>query len=326
MSETIDDAKALSILTGDEIDDLEKEVRFYRTRHDAKIAYHDYGDTKGEPLFFYHGTGSHVHGMLLHKPGLKYGFRIIAPDRPGVAQSDFLSDWTVLEYARIVADLADHLGISSFGAIGISGGGPTLMATAFLVPDRLRCVIDLACAMPLYSNPQASEHLGAMDRLYARMGTTLPLALFEVPFSLLGVMEKIMKSPKSFAKMFDSSLCPADKDLFSIPEFQYLFMRDFQELFRHGAKGPAYDAQTVYKGWGFNLSDIATHIEVFQGSEDIFVPQRFSEYLASMARDVRLNLIEGQGHFYHLAYGYDTLGKVKDLFYSEEDRSPTKEP
>jgi hypothetical protein len=79
-------------------------------------------------------------------------------------------------------------------------------------------------------------------------------------------MQKVMKSPKSFAKMFESSLCPADKELFKLPELQYLFMRDFQE---------------------------------------------FSEYLVHTAKDVRLNLIEGQGHFYHLAYGDQMLKKVK---------------
>ncbi len=321
MDEITDNANALSILTRDEVEELEKEVQFLMTRRGSRLAFHEYGDPKGHPVFFYHGTGSHVHGMLLHKPALKYGLRIIAPDRPGVAQSDFLPGWTVLEYAQAMADLADHLKIGSFGAVGISGGGPTLMATAFLIPDRLRYVVALACAMPLYGNPEMSGHLGTMDRFYAKLGTGLPLALFKVPFSLLGMMQKVARSPRSFARMFDSSFSSADKEVFKLPDFQYLFMRDFQELFRYGAKGPAYDAQTVYKGWGFSLSDIDIHIEVFQGSADIFVPPKFSEYLANTAKDVRLNLIQGQGHFYHLACGYNTLKKVKDLFYLKEDRS-----
>lgn len=124
--------------------------------------------------------------------------------------------------------------------------------------------------------------------------------------------------------MFDSSLCHADKELFKQPDLQYLLMRDFQELFRHGSKGPAYDAQTVYKSWGFNLSDI--HIEVFQGTADKFIPAKFSEYLAKNAKNVRLNLLEGQGHFYHLAYGYQMLKKVADLFYAETGSRAQNEP
>jgi pimeloyl-ACP methyl ester carboxylesterase len=316
----------LSILTRLEIEDLEKKVQFFKTRWNTSLAFHEYGDPNGRPIFYYHGTGSHINGMLLHKPALKFGFRIIAPDRPGVAQSDFRSGWTLLEYAQDLADLADHLGIGSFGAIGISGGGPTLMASAFAIPNRLDCVVDLACAMPVYSDLEMLKHLGTMDRLFAKLGTRLPLALFKIPFSILGLMQTIMKSPKSFAKMFNSSLCTSDKEIFAHPDFQYLFMRDFQELFRHGAKGPAYDAQTVYKKWGFNLSDINIPIEVFHGSADKFVPIKFSEYLARNAKKVHINEVEGQGHFWHLAYGYQLLSKVKKLFYSEgETDTQTKQ-
>ncbi|OGV52842.1 MAG: hypothetical protein A2X49_09375 [Lentisphaerae bacterium GWF2_52_8] len=315
MMEKSENSNGLSLLSKDEIDELEKGVQFHKTRHGTKLAFHDYGDPKGHPIFFYHGTGSHVHGMLLHKPALKYGFRIITPDRPGIAQSDFRPGWTPLEYAQDIAGLADQLGIASFGAIGISGAGPSLMASAFAIPGRLRFVVDLACAMPLYNDPEMIKGLGTMDRLYAKLGTCLPLALFQIPFSFIGMTQRVMKSPKSFAKMFDSSLCAADKDIFKLPEFQYLLMRDFQELFRHGSKAPAYDAQTVYKEWGFKLSDIDMHIEVFQGESDLFVPAKFSEYLVKTAKDARLNMIEGQGHFYHLAYGYQMLEKVAKLFY-----------
>lgn len=276
--------EGLSILSRQEIEELEKRVQFYTTRQGTRLAFHEYGDSKGHPIFFYHGTGSHVHVMLLHKPGLKYGFRIIAPDRPGVAQSTFRSGWTILDYALDMADLADHLGIDTFGAIGISGGGPTLMASAFAIPGRLHCVVDLACAMPVYGDPEMIRYLGTIDRLYARLGGRVPLALFKIPFAILGIIQKVMESPGSFAKMFDSSLCPAHKELFSVPDFQYLFMRDFQELFRNGAGGPAYDAQTVYREWGFNLSDIDIHIEVFQGAADRFIPPRFSEFLARKVR------------------------------------------
>ena len=318
MREVSETENRLSMLSMHEIDELEKNVQFYETRHGTRIAFHEYGDPEGHPIIFYHGTGSHVHGMLLHKPGLEHGFRIIAPDRPGVAQSDFRPGWTVVEYAQDMAVLADSLGIGSFGAIGISGAGPTLMASAFAIPERIHCVVDLACAMPVYADPEMAMHLGAMDRFYAKLGTHLPLSVFKIPFSILGIMQTIMKSPQSFAKMFDSSLCSADKEIFKLPDFQYLLMRDFQELFRHGSKGPAYDAQTVYKEWGFSLSDIGIRIDVFHGTDDRFVPWIFSEYLAKSAKNIHLHPIEGQGHFHHVVHGFQMLKKVKDLFYMEK--------
>jgi len=315
MNEAADKSEGLSLLSQHEIEELEKNVRFLQTRQGTHLAFHEYGDPDGRPLVFYHGTGSHVHGMLLHKPALKYGFRIVAPDRPGVGQSVFRPGWTILEYAKDVAELADHLGFDKFAAVGISGAGPTLMASAFSIPARLHCVVDLACAMPVYSDPAFTQHLGGVDRLYAVLGTRLPLAAFQIPFALLGFMQTVMKSPQSFAKMFDSSLCEADKEIFRLPEFQYLLMRDFQELFRHGSKGPAYDAQTVYKSWGFDLADIDFPIEIIQGTDDIFIPAKFSEYLAGKAKNARLTLVEGQGHFYHVAYGYQLMKKIAERFY-----------
>ncbi len=319
MSDKNVNKERLSIISKQELEDLEKNVKFFKTKSGSRLAFHEYGDPDGHPIFFYHGTGSHVHGMLLHKPAIEHGFRIIAPDRPGVAKSDFRKGWTIIEYAHDIAALADSLGISTFGAIGISGGGPSLMASAFAIPEKLNCVIDLACAMPLYSDPNIVKQLGAADRFYAKIGSKSPLGLFQIPFSVLGILQKLLKSPKSFIKMFASSLCDADKTIFARADFQYLFMRDFQELFRHGSKGPAYDAQTVYKDWGFNLSDIKIHIEVFQGTADLFVPMKFSEILKKTAKNVRLNLAKDQGHFYNIAYGYQLLSKVKELFYSEEE-------
>lgn len=307
----------LSIPSKAEFEELEKDVRFYKTRNGARIAFHEYGDPAGHPIIFYHGTGSHVQGMCLHKPGIRYGFRIIVPDRPGIGQSDFRPNWTVLEYSRDIAELANHLGIESFGAIGISGAGPTLMATAFTNPHKLKCVVELACAMPLYRDKKAIRHLGSADRLYAILGTRLPLSAFRLPFSIIGLTMKILKKPRLFAKMFKSSLCASDQAIFALPDFQYFLMKDFQSLFSHGSKAAAYDAQTVYKDWGFNIADIHIHIEGFHGTDDKFIPIKFSEYMTKTIKKSHLNSIQNQGHFYHLVYGYQMLKKVKDLFYTK---------
>jgi pimeloyl-ACP methyl ester carboxylesterase len=288
-------------------------VRSVTTRHGTQLAYHEYGDPAGRPIIFFHNSGSHVCAMLLHGPAAARGFRVIVPDRPGTGRSGFIPGWSALGFAQVVADLADVLGLGTFGAMGLSGGGPTLMAAAFSMPERLEFVVDLACAMPLYGDAAERAQLGAADRLYARLGAGLPLPLFQAPFSVIGLSQRLLRSPRSFARLFASSLCPADKALFAIPELQYVIMRDFQEFFRQGSRAAAYDAQVVYKDWGFALADVATHIEVYQGADDRFVPPRFSEYLARTAPDVRLTLLEGEGHFCHLADGDKTLARVAEL-------------
>jgi hypothetical protein len=203
MSEPADREKRLSILSGSEIEEMEKNVLFLETSRGTRLAFHEYGDPGGHPIFFYHGTGSHVHGMLLHKPGLEHGFRIIAPDRPGVARSDFRPGWTVLDYAGTWR-LADHLGIGSFGAIGISGGGPTLMPAPLpFGPPPL--VVDLP-GHAVYADPEMVEtsHHGPPLCL-AGHPAAWPV---RIP-SQSGMTQKVVKSP-DVRRMFDSS-CARDR-------------------------------------------------------------------------------------------------------------------
>ena len=39
------------------------------------------------------------------------------------------------------------------------------------------------------------RYLGTIDRLYARLGGRVPLALFKIPFAILGIIQKVMESP-----------------------------------------------------------------------------------------------------------------------------------
>jgi pimeloyl-ACP methyl ester carboxylesterase len=300
----------LDIINNSELEELNGNVAFFTKDDGRRIAFYEYGDPGGMPVFFCHGTGSHVHAMLLHRSAKRLGYRIIVPDRPGIGLSDFDPKRKLLDGASDIAALANYLHIDRFGVMGISGGCPTLLACAYKLAERLTFVVDLAGAAPLYKDPVALKQLGAIDRFYAKVGAHLPLSLFQIPFSLLGFQQKILKNPKAFANMMRSSMCRADMELFDMPEMQYLFMRDFQELFHQGARAAALDAQLIYLPWGFDIRQIHIHVKIHQGTDDRWVPPYFSQYLAKTLPDAALKMIPGQGHFYHLAYAEDTLKTV----------------
>ncbi|MDD5422967.1 MAG: alpha/beta hydrolase [Candidatus Omnitrophica bacterium] len=298
------------IIKPDELEALNSQAAFISVKDGRKIAYYQYGAKDGAPIFFCHGTGSHIHVMLLHNAAKRLGYRIIVPDRPGIGLSDFQPHRKILDGAGDIAALADHLGIEKFGVMGISGGGPTLLACAYSLAPRLKFVVDLACAVPLYTDRAALKELGWVDRLFAKLGAWLPLCLFQIPFAMLGFQQKTLKSPEAFAKMMQSSMCAADTELFRNKDLQYLFMRDFQELFRQGSRGPSLDAQLIYHPWGFDLSKIECHVEIRQGSEDRWIPPSFSRYLAGVLPNAKLHIIQGQGHFYHMVYAEETLKEI----------------
>lgn len=271
------------------------------TFHDGHtIGYNICGDPTGRPVFYFHGgPGSRLEALAFHASALKHGFRLIAPDRPGHGASDYQPGRTLLDWPHDLLHLADHLKIDRFGVIGASSGGPPLLACALAIPGQLTFAIDLAGAAPVYRDPQMLQQLGTIDRFFAKSGAWLPAWLFALPFSLINVMAKRITSGEQFIKFFDSSLCAADQALLHDPNFAHFIIRDMQESFRQGARGPADDALLIYKEWGFTLDKIRQPVHIFHGTADRLVPFSFSEYVHSQLPQSTLTPKPAAGHYYH---------------------------
>src|SRR5215471_20729905 len=107
-------------------------------RDGRKLGYAEYGDPAGKPIFFFHGLpGSRLQRHPDGSIAIELGARIIAIDRPGYGLSDFQQGRTLLDWPDDVAQLADSLQIDQFAAIGLSGGGPYLLACAYSIPERI---------------------------------------------------------------------------------------------------------------------------------------------------------------------------------------------
>src|SRR5579859_3137078 len=90
----------------------------------------------GEPLVLLHGfTGSSADWEVF-LPGLAQEYRLIMPDLRGHGRSNNpLTTFTFRQAALDVFALLDHLGIERFKAIGMSGGGNTLLHMATQQPE-----------------------------------------------------------------------------------------------------------------------------------------------------------------------------------------------
>ncbi|MFG6094797.1 alpha/beta hydrolase [Leptothoe sp. ISB3NOV94-8A] len=104
-----------------------------------RLAYAEYGNPNGHPVLYFHGGGaSRLEPLLLgDEVFIRLGLRLIAPDRPGIGQSNFqpnrgFSDWT-----KDVIFLADTLGLDKFSVLGVSSGGGYTAACAAKIPHRL---------------------------------------------------------------------------------------------------------------------------------------------------------------------------------------------
>ena len=105
---------------------------------------------RGEPLVLLHGfsgAGSNWEPFL---SGLIKEYQLIIPDMRGHGRTTNPSmKFTFRQYALDVFALLDRLGVERFKAIGLSGGGKTLLHVATQQPSRVEAMV-LVSAAPYF--------------------------------------------------------------------------------------------------------------------------------------------------------------------------------
>lgn len=116
--------------------------------------YELYGDPSSDPLLWLHGwSGTGQDWKYIFK-GPPDGFRLIGPDiRGNGASTGFEGEHSFRQSASDIYALLDHLGIRKVKAIGLSGGGITLLHMATQQPDRIDAMVVISA--PPYFPEQA---------------------------------------------------------------------------------------------------------------------------------------------------------------------------
>lgn len=126
------------------------------------IELHCESQGSGEPLLFLHGfggRGSNWRYIFKEPPA---GFRLIAPDLRGHGESPGLDlPFTFRQSAEDVFALLDRFGIGKVRAIGLSGGGITLLHMATQQRDRIDAMVVVSAP------PYFPEKVRAIQRQYS---------------------------------------------------------------------------------------------------------------------------------------------------------------
>jgi pimeloyl-ACP methyl ester carboxylesterase len=118
----------------------------------CELAYDVRGD--GDPLLLLHGGMGAGADWRYVFPDDPAGFRVIAPDMRGHGRSTNPSGaYTFRQAARDSLALLDRLGIEKVKAIGLSGGGITLLHMATMQPARIESMVVVSA--PPYFPTQA---------------------------------------------------------------------------------------------------------------------------------------------------------------------------
>ena len=274
------------------------EPQFWEISPGRRLAWNEYGDPAGRPVMYYHGwPSSRLQAVLAHHLAKDRGIRIIAMDRPGMGRSTFEAGRKLDAWPGMIERFADALGIGKFGQLGISGGGPYVLACAAAIPDRLTRSAVLAGAVLMDDTPGGLRGLHPAYRMLAPV-RKLPGPLFTPIFGLAGRLSRLnlAKPPMSWAL---HTLASEDRKLLlGFPGLQEVLTRSFREAFcQSGGRGVMTDAAIYFQQLAVNPAEIQHPVRYWHGGEDRNIPLAMVRRFAANIAGAELIVDEKLGHF-----------------------------
>ena len=143
------------------------EADVTRAADGRTLAYAEWGNPEGFPVFSLHGTpGSRLGRHYDESAYVEAGARVITYDRPGYGESERHPGRHVVDCVEDVRALADHLGIDRFAVMGGSGGGPHALAVTARLPHRVTRATCIVGIVPY--DTEDFDFLEGMDRTTSR--------------------------------------------------------------------------------------------------------------------------------------------------------------
>jgi pimeloyl-ACP methyl ester carboxylesterase len=261
----------------------------------AAIALSEYGVPTGEPVFFFHGwPSSRTMAQLTDAAARDLNLRIISPDRPGIRDSSFRADRKLLDWPPLLAELADKLRIGRFKIMGISGGAPYTLASAWALPERVRAVAVVSGAPPLAELADRGKLLRLYRWLlffYPRHRELLRLS-FRAARPFLSIKLPIRLRP-ALLKLLQPCDAAVMRD---IAAFEACFESQ-RQAWRASADGLMTDAEIYAQPWGFPLEEISVPVRLWHGKKDRSFHWELARDLAARLTNCAPRLVEGEGHY-----------------------------
>tara|TARA_Y100000590_G_C15712321_1_gene1010701 strand:- start:1755 stop:2624 length:870 start_codon:yes stop_codon:yes gene_type:complete len=262
-----------------------------KLRNGKNIGYSIYGNKKKFPIFYFHGwPGSRLE--LENVPVDEKDCYIIALERPGYGISDPIPKFKILDWPKIVIEIAEKLKIKKFSIIGVSGGAPFALACAYLIKNNSLKSVAIVCGLAPKKAKGMNKGRVGMLMYYGKK----PILSW---FLLNFIRGRLMKSDleNNFIRWKKKIPLPkSDSKLFTLNRGIKL-IQNFKEALKHGTTGVHRDAQLYAKDWEFNLRDIKKKIYIWHGAKDLTVPVTASNYFKSKIKNNEIFIKPNEGHF-----------------------------
>jgi len=278
-------------------------------RDGRKLAYAEYGDLQGKPLFFFHG----IPGSRVFRPPdkitEKMGMRLICVDRPGSGLSTFQPRRRILDWPNDIAQLANALGIERFAVAGHSGGGPYVAACAYALPERVTVAVIL-CGAALLDTPESTQGMITLNKLGFKIGRYIPWPLWWLLIWFF--YHKGRVDPAAVMERDARHRPLGDSKLWERPEIRQVCYKSTAEGLRQGIRGHAWETRLITRPWGFQPEDIPVPVYLWYGEDDNLTPVSMGRYLASKIPNSKATFCEGEGHLLLFPHWEEILAVIRD--------------
>lgn len=279
---------------------------------DRRLSFAEYGSPRGSAIVWMHGTPGARRQIPFEARiyAEQHDLRIIGIDRPGIGSStphlyDTISDWT-----GDLEILLDTLAVDTCRLIGLSGGGPYVLAAGAALPDRVHGVGVLGGVAPT-RGPDAAE--GGIIQLAVHLAPFI--SVFRVPLGIALTQAIRLVKPLAGAglDLYAAVQPPGDKNLLSRPEFKAMFLDDLLNGSRFQTSAPLNDLLLFTRDWGFHAADVSVPVRWWHGADDHIVPFRHGQHMVDRLPDAVMSAIDGESHLGGLGIAEQVISALMEL-------------
>lgn len=284
-----------------------------RLRCGRAIGFAEYGDLAGKPIFRFHGTpgGRRQIPLEARTCAAGRGIRLIALERPGIGGSTPHVYPSLLGWAHEVAEIADRLDIDRSGLIGLSGGGPYVLACARQLEHRVVAGAVLGCVAPSRGDDACD---GGLVSVAVTLAPVLEGSREPLGWILWGLVRSLAPFSSLVFDRFIELMPEGDRHVFRRPDVKSMFIDDLYRASHEQLAAPVYDILQFTRPCGFSLRDIRVPIRFWHGDADNIVPLAHAERMAALVPDSELRVRPGEGHIGNLAASQEILEVLLSLW------------
>ena len=284
------------------------DYKILRLDDGRNMAYKEYGDLNGEPVFHCHSVfGSRLElSFNAQQISEQKAVRLIVMDRPGYGVSDPDSKTSFIHWVKDLIQLADHLKIEKFSLTGYVMGTVYALACAHEIPERIKRIALITTG---YAPQSVADYKNVIPlyKMNYRIAKYMP-KVYKLIISLM--IKGTLSDPDSFIKQLSEKLERADSEIMNTESFRLEFFATLTEGFRQGGKLLARDVVQLMHDWSFNPSMVNVPIDVWHGTSDFHLPLADTMRLVGNLKDTRLFIKEGQGHYMFYTHWAEILDEL----------------